>query len=87
MEPLYEHDSDCCTYLGQLRQKDGPYRGLYDLYYCPQMGSPTVLARWSSSGPDYYSGVCFASPDRNPLLFEALNRAQDAGLSFEGAMF
>lgn len=83
MAPLYEHDSECCTYLGRHLQEEGPYRGLYDLYYCPQMGRPTILARWSSSGPDYYSGLEFRGT--NPILGEAFLRALEHDLDLKGA--
>lgn len=61
MKPLYEHDSDCCTFLGIFKNAD--------LYYCKQMNNPTVIARFSSDPSDYSSGLCFA--DRSPFLGEA----------------
>lgn len=58
----YQHDCDCCVYLG-------PYRE-YDLYLHPT--SPrTVIARRSSDGPDYIAGVELA----HPALIEADRRA------------
>jgi len=46
----YKHDCKNCTYLGQFNE--------YDLYFCLQGGKiPTVIARFSSEGPDYYSGI------------------------------
>ena len=48
-DPLFEHDCDCCLYLGT-------YNGA-DLYFCPSdMGIPTVISRFSSEGGDYASG-------------------------------
>lgn len=70
---LYEHDSDCCTYLGQHEIWEGPYDGKYDLYICRSFGNFTVLARYSSNGPDYYSGLCLAK--NHPPLYEAAKRA------------
>lgn len=74
---LFVHDSDCCTYLGMSFVDDGPYEGEYDLYVCLQWGGrpPTILARYSSKGSDYYSGLCFAAEDRNPVLWEGAKRA------------
>jgi hypothetical protein len=45
----YEH-SGCagCKYLGQFAE--------YDLYFCPQNGDKTVLARHSSEPSEYLSG-------------------------------
>lgn len=68
--PLYEHDCEICTFLGSTQNAD--------LYFCPQGGIPTVLARYSSAGPDYISGMVFVKNNR--LLAEALRRAADAGL-------
>ncbi len=62
--PLYEHDSDCCTYLGQFAK--------HDLYYCPQGNIPTVIARFGSDGWQYCSGMAFANhpaiPDKDPTI-------------------
>lgn len=57
MQPKFEHDCADCVFLG-------PYiEGIntrYDLYFCMQGGHiPTVIARWSNKGPDYYSGLGF----------------------------
>ncbi len=53
--PLYKHDCSKCEFLGSYRFiGDG-----YDLYFCPQHGFPTLLARWSDDGPDYLSGFSF----------------------------
>ena len=69
MAPRYQHDDcDACVYLGQFNE--------YDLYYCP--GEPTVIARASSNGPDYFSGIIFGifnSHRENHPLKEALIRA------------
>ena len=48
MKARYKHDCKACTYLGQLRE--------FDIYACPQAGNPTIVARFSSKGPDYFSG-------------------------------
>jgi len=58
--PHYEHDCTGCRFIGN-HDHDG-YS--YDLYYCPiALGGPTIVARWSSDGPDYTSGVCFGKYD------------------------
>lgn len=63
-KPLYEHDCPVCIFLGTFRA--------HDLYLC--VNEPvTVLARWSSDGPDYLSGMCFVPDDL--LLREACARA------------
>lgn len=59
--PTYIHDCRCCTYLGK-------HNGM-DLYYCPQGGFPTVIARYGNDGPDYLSGMVGAG------YIRALNRA------------
>ena len=71
-KPLFSHDCDVCTYLGTVNGED--------LYHCGT-GDPdrdTVIARSSSEGPDYASGLIFA--DRVPALGEAKRRAQALGL-------
>lgn len=79
---LFVHDSDCCTYLGMSFVDYGPYVGEYDLYTCLQGGRrpPTILARYGNDGPNYYSGLCFAAEDRNPVLWEGAKRAIALGL-------
>jgi len=58
----YEHDG-CrgCISLGNLRDGDK----WYDLYYCPQNGIPTVIARFGNSPEQYMSGMNSAT--MNPL--------------------
>lgn len=68
--PRYEHDCTTCVYLGTITL-DAPtgivghvpnYAGTYDLYYHDHQligGEPTIIARYSGSGPDYYSGLVF----------------------------
>ena len=67
-KPRHEHDCSQCTFLG--------YYNEYDLYFCPQHGVPTVIARFSSHGPDYTSGL----HSQLPQLIEAENRAIIEGL-------
>lgn len=63
-KPRYEHDCTVCIYLGQ--------HGTYDLYFCPN--EPTIIARESSDGADYRSGIVFGLNEDHPL-HEALKRA------------
>ena len=72
--PRYTHDCSSCIFLG--------YYHMYDLYYCTSEHE-TVIARWSDYGPDYHSGLGFASPFINAVtgkmevckpLEEALHR-------------
>lgn len=70
--PRYEHDCPRCRWLGQ--------HGEADLYFCPgSLANATVVARKSSDGPDYSSGMSFGY-GLNPELSEARRRAQRAGL-------
>lgn len=70
-EPRYQHDcSSGCTFLGQY--------GAADLYFCTQGGNlPTVIARYSSTGADYVSGMALM---QSPDLIEARTRAMARGL-------
>ena len=67
--PLYTHDCEMCLFLGI-------YEGM-DLYFCPQLGNPTLVARRSSDGADYTSGVEFV--ESVPALAIARLRAQTLG--------
>jgi len=64
--PQYKHDCSDCNYLGQYKE--------YDLYIC--LSEPTLIARWSSKGPEYNSGVVFGiiGKEGHPLR-ECLIRA------------
>lgn len=64
--PLFDHDCDRCTFLGRFKGSD--------LYFCNQSSNrPTVIARHSSDGRDYTSGIVFA--DTIEELGEAKRRA------------
>jgi hypothetical protein len=68
-QPLFEHDCDTCIFLGIYNN--------HDLYYHPGILS-TIIARFSSDGPDYISGIVFAR--HNEILAEAKWRAIKMGL-------
>jgi hypothetical protein len=82
---LPQHGSDHeegCTFLGR--------HGQYDLWWSGQGGfTPTIIARWSSDGPDYSSGIAFGwiedQPD-NPLV-EARKRAETLGLDVQREIY
>ena len=83
--PQYIHNCDSCKYLGRYEFKCEYECGCdpgkdADLYYCPQGGLPTVIARYSDYGPDYVSGL-FADL---LILKEAYRRAVEAGFLKEG---
>lgn len=73
--PLHRHDCDCCHFLGRYRTENGEA----DLYAHPGKLMPTVIARFSSDGPDYSSGLCFAYGS-SPNLSEARRRAELLGV-------
>lgn len=68
-EPRHEHDCQDCAFLG--------WHGEHDLYFCPQHGCPTVIARFGENG-DYMSGLW--ATDYHPELAEAKKRAMEQGL-------
>ena len=51
-KPQFHHDCERCIFLGAFSEAEHNC----DLYYCAQVGSPTLIARYSSEGPDYCSG-------------------------------
>jgi hypothetical protein len=76
-KPRYKHDCSNCTFLGRFRK--------YDLYFCPQTGIPTLLARYSDEGSNYLSGMCFgrtevSEGDFNRPLAQAYLRAKCSDL-------
>lgn len=73
--PLYIHDCDECHFLGTFVGEDFD---MADLYVCNYQGMITVIARRSSYGPDYVSGLAFI--DSEPSLGEAFKRADARGL-------
>lgn len=81
--PQFIHDCEACTFLGRYYGKN--YEGdaelrHADLYHCS--GEPTVIARFSSDGPDYSSGMVFTEGPGPTLasLVEARRRAEEMGL-------
>jgi hypothetical protein len=70
-KPHFEHDCTWCVFLGHYRDAD--------LYICP---GNSIIARFSSDGPDYESGFCAIK--HYPRLQEAAIRAQARGYSLEG---
>jgi hypothetical protein len=67
-KPRYEHDCNACVYLGKHKE--------FDLYFC-DTAFPTIIARFSSDGPDYASGMDFR--DHISPLGEAFKRACEKG--------
>lgn len=73
--PRFQHDCESCLYLGQHDKAD--------LYFCGDqiVGSRcTVIARYSSDGPDYQSGWECGKGGHIPDLAEAYKRATAFGL-------
>lgn len=67
--PRYRNDCEQCVWLGR--------HSYFDLYFCPQGGMPTVIARFGP-GPRYKSGLLRADVDA--MLGEARDRAVTRGL-------
>lgn len=68
-QPLYKHDCDRCTFLGN-------YNG-HDLYFCNQFKSiPTVVARFGNELEEYKSGLGILDTE----LLEAATRAKEKGI-------
>ena len=53
--PFWQHDCKCCEHLltEEVVTEDGP--GMVDFYICQGAGYPTMLARFSEEGSEYYS--------------------------------
>lgn len=74
--PRFKHDCECCHFLGRYAAANNREA---DLYVHASGRMPTVIARYSSDGPDYASGLS-ASFSQIPELTEARLRAQRLGL-------
>ena len=62
-----------CIFLGHFKESNGME---YDLYYCPQQGDPTVIARYGPRPEEYISSILSGL---NPLKV-ARARAMARGL-------
>lgn len=67
-QAAFQHDCDTCVFLGHTLGSD--------LYFCAV--GKTVIARWSSDGPDYTSGMALAKFD--------VRLAAAVGLAFENCL-
>ena len=76
MNPTYKHDCSHCNFLGTVLVEGTTY----DLYHHASSAEDTVIARFSSDGPDYNSGACFSYSGNSPALTAARLRAQQMGL-------
>ena len=72
VQPRFTHDCDACKFLGQIHDEV-----LYDLYFCPQAGMSTVIARFGNEGREYKSGLHGSQHDF--VLYEAKKRAISKG--------
>lgn len=86
----HKHDCSKCIFLGSFKPKEGNYaiRGTYDLYYHPDEEPVfrSLVARYSSKGGSYLSGMIFGVYDRedaNSPLGEAWRRAKKKGFSVQ----
>lgn len=79
--PKYQHDCETCTFLGTVSSVDRPGQEI-DLYFHRTVSrfSPTVIARYSSEGADYGSGLTFGVNSPGCDLAVALRKAYKADL-------
>lgn len=80
-QPFYIHDCTRCNFLGRYVAPEGIK---YDLYHHGSEFETTVIARFSSDGPDYTSGLCFAisaelDGRHDHPLYVAMKRAEEQG--------
>lgn len=84
-KPRFIHDCEECVFLGTYRGKAFEEaveeEQDYDLYWCPQSGHPTLLARASDEVSDYWSGMVSGATGTVLPLAEAYKRAKARGLN------
>lgn len=66
-KPKFKHDCESCVFLGRFEGAD--------LYYCAGQRTETIVARFSSEGADYTSGLCFGKKRINRHLAQAYDLA------------
>jgi len=83
MTPVYVHDCAKDDYLGRFDRQDT--LGQFDLWWAGH--EPSVIVRYSSDGPDYFSGLSALGVDAEhadlpyfQAALEAYRRAEQAGL-------
>jgi hypothetical protein len=76
-KPFYKHDCEECTFLGTVQSKA---KTPIDLYFCPQAGLPTVIARFSDEDSDNVSGMPLALKRKGSWLYIAKMLAWYRGL-------
>lgn len=69
-EPKFENSSEARVFLAHFQE--------HDLYFDPQTGVPTIIARFGDEGPDYISGLHLAAS--NPVIAEGRRLAVERGL-------
>ncbi len=75
--PQFQHDCTACIFLGNMLAGGKSV----DLYYCPNdIVRSTVVARYSSEGSDYASGMVFAENRAMAELVVARMLAIEKGL-------
>jgi hypothetical protein len=72
--PRYVHDCTDCVYLGEHEH--------YDLYVCKvrtlMAPIPTLIARFSSDGPDYTSMSMLVFPEHAELVASSMPQMSEA---------
>lgn len=85
-EPLFEHDCDKCKFLGRYTYgasfMDGPRETTVDLYSCKGRFELSLIARFSSEGPDYSSFPLDAVE-----IIEARGRTKEETGTYTWALF
>jgi|10_taG_2_1085330.scaffolds.fasta_scaffold37611_4 hypothetical protein len=74
--PYYDHDCEKCVYLGSIIDGD---QKIVDLYFCPKgsIRTMSIIARYSSDGPDYASSHIGYIERYQVGLYTAMERTLD----------
>lgn len=68
LKPRFQHDCDSCLHLATIR-----LQRWFDLYFCERCDGGTLIARFSSEGPDYSSypiGIWETTRNQHPTIME-----------------
>lgn len=66
-QPVHAHDCNSCAYLGTAIFYGDK---TFDFWVCNGAAGPTLVCRWSSNGPDYFS--CPVRVARHTMVNDSL---------------
>lgn len=79
-KPRFAHNCGSCVFLGRKDFADGDDTRKFDLYWCPQTGTETIVVRFGNDEPEYASGLLTGPDTLNVSRAQRWGRSIAAGL-------